>query len=391
MVLMQAIMATSFTVGAPFMPFFLTQLGVRSTADIALWAGAIASSGTLLLAFVSPYWGAYADRHGRKGTVLRCCIVPALCYLLFAASRQPWHIVAANALSGAFGGFSAAAMTLVGTQAPEGRLGFALGWMATGQLIGSLIGPLIGGLLADHLHDYRLIYILTAAGVLLGTLFTVPFVHERFDPPVGQRRTPLSEQIGNIVAHRTLLPLVVVLFLTQATIYAPIPILPLYVRSLIGNVPWLGTTSGLAIAIAGVAGALATPWLGRLGDRIGYRPVLIASLGAAALFTFPQALVADVRGLIALRFAAGLFLGGILPATNALIGRTASREDRGRIYGITSSASYFGIAAGPALGGAISAAFSFSTVFVLVAALTAVTLGLVLAMPDARAPLAEKS
>ena len=45
--------------------------------------------------------------------------------------------------------FSSAAIALVASQVPEGRLGFALGWLSTGQLVGSLVGPLIGGALAD--------------------------------------------------------------------------------------------------------------------------------------------------------------------------------------------------------------------------------------------------
>jgi len=385
MVVMQATMATAFSIGAPFMPFFLTQLGVRSTAEVALWNGAIASAGAFVLAFVSPYWGAHADRHGRKATVLRCCLVPALCFLLFAACQEPWQLFAVGALSGAFGGFSVAAMTLVGTQAPEGRLGFALGWMATGQLIGSLAGPLVGGVLADRLHDYRLIYIFTTAGVLLATLATVTFVQERFERPASHARPPLGEQVREVVRHPTLLPLVFVLLLAQVTTYAAIPIIPLYVRGLIGDVAWLGTAAGAAIAIAGVAGALATPWLGRTGDRIGYRPVLIVSLIGAALFTFPQALVSDVWWFLALRFTVGLFLGGIVPATNALIGRTFPREQRGRIYGITSSAGYLGLAFGPALGGLIGAQLGFAAVFAIVGALIALTLGLVILTPEARA------
>ena len=375
---MQATMATAFNISAPFMPFFLIQLGVESTAHVALWTGAIASAGALVLAFVSPYWGAYADRNGRKQTVIRCCIVPALCFALTGFCQAPWQVFAVFALSGGFGGFSASAMALVGTQAPEGRLGYALGWMATGQFIGTLAGPMIGGLLADHVHDYRLIFIWLAVGVLVATALTMTFVHERFErPPPGQERPPFRQQVQEVVRHPTLLPLLFVLLLAQLTTYAAIPIIPLYIRALIGDVPWLSTAAGAAIAIAGVAGIIATPWLGRQGDRIGYRRVLVGSLGCAALFTFPQALIGNLWTFLALRFSAGLFLGGILPSANALIGRVFPREQRGRIYGITSSAGYLGLASGPALGGLIGAELGFSAVFVVVGALLVVTLVLV--------------
>lgn len=379
LVAMQATMATAFNLSAPFMPFFLVQLGVASTSEVALWTGAIASVGALILALVSPFWGAYADRYGRKRTVVRCCIVPALCFALTGFCQQPWQVFGVFALSGAFGGFSASAMALVGTQAPEGRLGYALGWMATGQLIGSLAGPLVGGILADHLHDYRLIFIWTSAGVLLGTVLTMTFVQERFERPAASlQRPPFREQLHEIVRHPTLLPLLFVLLLAQLTTYAAIPVIPLYARALIGDVSWLSTGAGAAIAIAGVAGVIATPWLGRQGDRIGYRPVLIASLGCAALFTFPQAFIQNFWVFLSLRFGAGLFLGGILPSANALIGRVFPREQRGRIYGITSSAGYLGLASGPAIGGLVGAELGFGAVFVVVGALLFVTLALVI-------------
>lgn len=384
MVALQATMATAFGMAAPFMPFFLVKLGVEPMSRVALWTGVIAAVGALVLAIGSPFWGAYADRHGRKATVVRCCVVPALCFALTGFCQQAWQVCAVYALSGLFGGFSASAMALVATQSPEGRLGYTLGWMATGQLIGSLAGPLVGGVLADHLHDYRIIFLLMAAGILVASLILTGLLQERFERPSAEERMPFRQQVREVVRHPTLLPLLFVLLLAQVTIYAAIPIIPLYLRNLIGDVPFLRTAAGAAIAIAGVAGVLATPSLGRLGDRIGYRRVLVGSLACAALFTFPQALAGNVWTFLALRFGAGLFLGGILPATNALIGRVFPREQRGRIYGITSSASYLGLAGGPALGGLVGAEVGFGAVFVVVSVLLVVTLVVVGLSSDRR-------
>jgi MFS transporter, DHA1 family, multidrug resistance protein len=384
MVALQAMMATAFGMAAPFMPFFLVQLGVAPMAQVVLWTGTISAVGALVLALGSPFWGAYADRHGRKATVVRCCVVPALCFAMIGFCQHAWQVVAVYALSGLFGGFSASAMALAATQSPEDRLGSTLGWMATGQLGGSLAGPLVGGLLADRVHDYHLIFLMMAAGMLLGTLLITTPLHERFERPAAAERTPFRRQVGEVVRHPTLLPLLFVLFLAQVTIYAAIPIIPLYVRALIGDVPYLRTAAGAAIAIAGIAGVIATPLLGRLGDRIGYRRVLAGSLACAALFTFPQALIGNAGAFLALRFGAGLFVGGILPATNALIGRVFPREQRGRIYGITSSASYLGLAGGPAAGGLVGGELGFSAVFVVVGALLLVILALVTLGPQRR-------
>lgn len=388
MVAMQAIMAASFMSSGPFMPFYLQQLGVQPTGRVLLWAGLIASVQPLTIALISPFWGALADRTGRKAMVQRCCIATAFFYALIAVCRNEWQIFAVQAVAGLFGGFSAAATTLVGTQAPEGRLGFALGWMATGQLVGSLAGPLIGGTLADHLHDYRLVFVATGMGSLICALLVTALVREDFvRPSFGRGRASLRDQIAEIARHPTLLPLLFVLLLTQLTAQAANPVIPLFVHSLVGDVAWLATAAGFAIAIVGMAGVIAAPLLGRHGDRVGYRTILIVSLAGAALFTFPQAFAPNLGSFVALRFGLGLFLGGILPAANALIGGAFPRERRGRIYGITASAGYLGLASGPAIGGLVAAHFGFAAVFVVVGMLIVLNLACVLAAPD-RTPVA---
>jgi DHA1 family multidrug resistance protein-like MFS transporter len=380
MVTMQAIMAASFMSSGPFMPFYLQQLGVQPTDRVLLWAGVIAAVQPLTIALISPFWGALADRTGRKAMVQRCCIATAFFYMLIALCRNEWQIFGVQAAAGLFGGFSAASTTLVGTQAPEGRLGFALGWMATGQLVGSLVGPLAGGALADHVHDYRLVFVATGLGSLAVALLVTAFVREDFvRPALGRGRASLREQLAELAHYRTVLPVLFVLLLTQLTGQAANPVIPLYVRGLVGDVPWLATAAGFTIAIVGVAGVIASPFLGRHGDRAGYRTILIVSLLGAALFTFPQAFAPNLGTFIALRFGLGLFLGGILPAANALIGSTFPREQRGRIYGFTASAGYLGLASGPIVGGLVAARFGFSAVFLVVGTLILINLGCVLA------------
>lgn len=386
MVIMQATMATSFTVSNPFMPFFLEQLGVHPTSTVTLWAGFIGGVQAFTVAIVSPFWGAVADRSGRKNMVLRSSFAVTFCYLLIVLCHQPWQVLGVYALAGMFGGFSAAAMTLVGTQAPEGRLGYTLGWMTTGQLVGNLAGPFIGGVLGDRLHDYRLVFVVTALGSLIVALVTTAFVRENFQRPLVApgRRARLRDQIAEFARHPTLLPLIAVLLLVQLTAYGPTPVIPLFVRQLLGDAPWLGTAAGAAIAIAGVAGVLSAPWLGRVGDRSGYRMILIVSLAGSALFTFPQIFVTNFWVFLALRFGLGIFLGATFPAANALIGRVFPREQRGRIYGIASSASYMGLATGPVLTGLVGAHFGLPAVFLLVGALTTISLAIVLIAPGIR-------
>ena len=67
------------------------------------------------------------------------------------------------------------------------------------------------------------------------------------------------------------------------------------------------------------------PFLGNRSDVIGYRRVLLICLLGATLTTLPQAFADDYWVFTAQRFAVGLFIGGILPTANALVGRLVPR------------------------------------------------------------------
>jgi MFS transporter, DHA1 family, multidrug resistance protein len=370
MVTVQAMMSLAFSVSGPFLPLFIIQLGVTPLAKVSIWAGAIASVNFLLAAIFSPLWGGIADRTGRKAMVVRSCAAIAIFTGVMGLARNPGQLFAARACMGIFSGFSAAAIAMVGTQVPEESLGFSLGWMTTGQLVGGLIGPLLGGFLADRLGDYRLVFFATASVALAATLVTLIFVREQFKPDAPRtKRAGFWESLHEIALHRRLAPMFVVVLLAQVVAFGVQPIVPLFVRALVGNASWLATAAGLAFAVTGLADLVASPFLGKRSDRIGYRRVLLISLLGVACFTIPQAFVKGIGAFIALRFGVGLFLGGVLPTANALIGRMFPIDRRGQVFGITSSATFLGMFAGPLLGGTIAARFGFAAVFVVIGTL----------------------
>lgn len=389
MVAIRTAMSMAFSIAQPFLPLYLMELGERGTANVEMWAGVIASSNFFTSAIISPYWGSLSDRIGRKVMVVRSSLTACVFLAGAGICHNVWQLLVLQTLAGLFGGFSAATMALVGATVPEERLGFALGWLATGQLVGTLLGPLVGGLLADHFHDYRIVYFCAAGAALVVTLVCISFVHERFERPAAtKQKTSTRELFLEVARHPMLLPLLGVIALTQISAFAPVPVIPIFVQSLLGNTSGvIATAAGAAIAIMGIADVLASPWLGKRSDRIGYRRVLIISLIGAAAFTIPQAFTHNYWTFLALRFGVGMFLGGILPAANALTGRLFPRERRGHIFGLISSATFVGMFVGPLAGGIISAHFGFTSLFLVVGAIMLVNVGLVLGLRAPQVPL----
>jgi DHA1 family multidrug resistance protein-like MFS transporter len=143
---------------------------------------------------------------------------------------------------------------------------------------------------------------------------------------------------------------------------------------MVGNLPNLATLAGIAFSITGLANVISAPFLGNRSDRIGYRRVLLICLAGGTLTTLPQAFTDNYWLFTAERFAVGLFIGGLLPAANALVGRLVSRAERGAVYGMTSSAMFLGNSMGPLLGGAIAASFGLHWVFLMTAIVMAANL-----------------
>ncbi len=370
MVGVQFVMSISFSILSPILPLFLPELGVVSREAVDVWAGVLASVTSFIAIFTAPLWGSLGDRYGRKIMVMRSTLGIAIFTFLMGVAGNPWHMLAFRAGMGALAGFNSAATVLVSTQVPEQRLGYSLGLLGTGQLVGSLIGPIIGGAVADMTGSYRVPFFFAGVISLIAFLGTWRFVPEHFTPPAGRRqRHSLLAGFALLARSKGLLALIVVMLMAQFATQAVQPVVTLFVQEMLGPRPDLATLGGLAFSVTGIAGVLAVPFLGRKSDVIGYRTVLLISLFGAALFTAPQALSLGYWAFVMERFGLGLFVGGILPAANSLIGRLTAGANRGFVYGMVSSAYFVGNTLGPLTGGMVAATIGIHFVFVVTAVL----------------------
>ena len=375
MVGIQFVMTASISFLSPIIPLMLPQLGVTTSEGIDLWAGVINGATSFVAAFASPIWGRVADKHGRKLSLVRSSAAIGIFTALMGLATNVWWFFGARAVMGAFAGFSSAAIALVASQVPERRLGYALGWLSTGQLVGSLVGPVIGGVLADVTGSYRVPFFCTG-GITLATLALVwAVVHEDFTPPknTGPAKSIFSS-LRMLTGSAGLVALFVVLLMAQFSVRTVQPVVTLFVQDLIGSPPQIATLSGVAFSVTGLADLVSSPFLGKRSDVIGYRKVLLICLLGATLTSAPQIFVNDYWTFVAERFAIGLFIGGILPTANALIGRSVSREHRGTIFGMTASATFLGNSLGPLTGGTVAAELGIRWVFVVTTVLLAANL-----------------
>lgn len=129
----------------------------------------------------------------------------------------------------------------------------------------------------------------------------------------------------------------------------------------------LGVTKqqmGLLISTFTLPGALATPFLGALTDRIGRKTVLVPSLILFALAGGACALIRDFHILLALRFLQGLGAAPLGYLNVTLIGDIFSGERRTSATGFNAGVLSLGTAFYPQVGGLL-ALFGWFLPFVL--------------------------
>lgn len=129
---------------------------------------------------------------------------------------------------------------------------------------------------------------------------------------------------------------------------------------------------GVAMSVYSVAQFATAPLLGHLADRIGRRPILLASLTGSVLSLAGLAAAPDLTVLVAARALAGAF-GGSIGVGQALMADITEPERRARAFGMTGAAIGAAFVLGPALGAGLASS-GFRAAASVAAGLAAVNL-----------------
>jgi multidrug resistance protein len=110
------------------------------------------------------------------------------------------------------------------------------------------------------------------------------------------------------------------------------------------------TQAGLLVASFSLAQLVCSPFTGRLSDRFGRKPVLLASLVGTAVGSLLTGLATSVWLLFVARIVDGAS-GASVSVAQASVTDVAPPEERPRLLGLLGAAFGVGFALGPAIGG----------------------------------------
>ncbi len=187
--------------------------------------------------------------------------------------------------------------------------------------------------------------------------------------------TSLKSRSPTRASQRAWVMLVVLTMLTVIGMTVVLPVLPFVVLEYVGNPNDLAIWVGVIEAINGLCAFLVAPFLGRLSDRFGRRPVIIVAAFGAAFAMFLFGIGGALWVLVLARVIQGVTAGD-LPALFAYLADTTPPEQRARRFGILGALSGIAMMIGPAVGGLLAAVslqlpiFLTAGVSLLVAALS---------------------
>jgi len=147
-------------------------------------------------------------------------------------------------------------------------------------------------------------------------------------------------------SRRLIGTLTVTVFLQWMGATAIVPMLPVYIRHLGGS----DALAGVVMASFFAAGVVSQYPIGRVADRIGRRPVLVAGLVTYGVASFAFLLPITAPVAIGLRALQGVGAGAATVAALAMISGSVAVERRGRAFASIYSGELAGMAVGPLVG-----------------------------------------
>jgi MFS family permease len=372
----------AMTMLVPYLPVYVEGLGVQGHAAIVRWSGVAYGATFLTAGLTAPLWGRLGDRYGRKSMLVRASLGMAVSMSLIGLAQNVEQLVALRLLTGLLGGYASGSTILVAAQTPREHSAWALGVLSTGVLAGGVVGPLLGGV-APGIVGVRTSFLVAGGVIFVAFLATTFGLREERSPrradraAAGGAGSAAGTAPGGAAARerfwatlperrRVLVLLATAGLLLFATMSLE-PIVTVFVGELEPGTGHAPALSGVVMAVGALGSILAAPRLGRLGDRVGHARIVTWCLLAAAAAMVLQAAAQDVWQLAVLRFAAGVALGGLLPAITASIRHAVPEGAIGRVLGLSVSAQFAGQVAGPLAGGVIAGALGMRAVFVLTA------------------------
>jgi MFS family permease len=333
-----------------FLPKYLETMGLPE-ADRLRFVGLFGALIFVVGMPLVPLWGVWADKYSRKAVVIRSALVEAVVFAAVALSREPWQLALSMLLVGFQLGNTGVMLGAIRDSVPRRRIGTAMAVFGASGPIGFAVGPVLGGVIIDRLGWGIPAVFTVSAGLSVGTALLVGIGSREVRPEVVPSGPILRLAFGAIrgvasdLPTRRIFAIFFVAFLANQMTRAYVPVLVAHANGPVDEASAIGLVTGTAALV----GALFAPLGGWLGDRIGYRWVLVGSLVGSGVAVVGMPLAPNVPVLAVVAVVVGALYATVAPMVFALLGTEVPPERRSQTLNLVYLPLYLGGIVGPLL------------------------------------------
>ncbi len=316
--------------------------------------------------------GALSDLVGRQRMLVAALLVFATAPFLYLPVHQIWQLVLVRFYHGfATAVFGTVASAWVASHYSRNRAEM-LSTYSSVTIAGRSVAPFLGGALIS-IASFHAVYLACGAAGIIALALGVFLPRDDMRP--AQPRThgstwpALRSTLATTLANGALLATSITESAQYFVFGSVETFLAVYARAG-GIAAWqIGVMLGLQL----VCVALLKPLIGRVSDRAGRRPVILAGLATGAIGVGLIPACSSPLALSALSMVFGAGFAGVTSSTSALVS-DLSRQDRlGTSMGVLRTIMDTGQAAGPVVTGAVIGAGGYVAGFEMLAALLLAT------------------
>lgn len=348
-----------------FLPIRLREVGLPE-ADIPAFTGLFTSLIFVFGIALVPFWGVWADKYSRRAVIVRSAVVEAVVFAGVALAREPWQLAIALLLTGLQLGNTGVMLAALRDVTPHGRIGTMTALFGATSPIGFAVGPVIAGLMIDGLGMQLTDVFWLSAGLSLAIAVLLMVGTREVRPevvPIGRVMALARAAVVGVLRDDAIRRLFVIFGVALLANQMYRPFLPILVEGIVGPGAGLASAIALVTGTAVLVGAVVSPVSGPIGDRIGFRWVLAASLllGGIAVALMPVAPGVATLALLAAIYAA---LGAAVQAMMfGLIATEAAPERRSTTLNLVLLPLYVAGIIGPSVGAIVAAGVGVNGVF----------------------------
>lgn len=350
------IVAVGMGIVAPALPTF------AASFDVGVTAASLVISGFafMRLAF-APVSGRLVSWFGERPIYVWGITIVGISTMACAFAGSYWQLLLFRGLGGTGSTmFTVSALALLVRLAPPHLRGRASGLWASSFLLGNISGPIIGGLIVG--------FGLRVPFLTYGTaLFIAAFVgwallrNSTLAAPQHDDAAP-ALTVAGALRLRSYRAAMLSNFANGWAVHGVrIALVPLFVAEVLRSDQ---TLAGAALSVFAAGNAIALLGSGRLADRIGRKPLVLAGLLVSAVGSASLGLTESVGWFLVASAVAGMGAGLLNPAQNAAVADMIGSQGKGGpVLATFQMASDLGTILGPLVAGLLADSVSYMAAF----------------------------